>query len=84
MTFLGVPLARFVLWVGIMVQLTGGFMVMFNYRADIGAAVLIVFTIVATCIFRRPWLAENSRGRHMHLSFVITNCGLIGGLLLFV
>ncbi len=84
MTFLGVPYAGLTLSVGVPLQFLGGFMVLFNYRADIGAVILIVFTIVATCIFHRPWLADDSRGRHMHLSFVFTNLGLIGALLLFV
>ncbi len=84
LTFLGVPYAGLTLSVGVPVQLLGGFMVLFNYRADIGAIILIVFTIVATGIFHRPWLADDSRGRHMHFSFVFTNLGLIGALLLFV
>lgn len=84
MTFLKVPYAGLTLSVGVPLQFLGGFMVLFNYRADIGAAILIVFTIVATCIFHRPWLGEDSRGRHMHLSFIFTNLGLIGALLLLV
>jgi putative oxidoreductase len=84
MTFLKVPCAGLTLSVGVPLQFLGGFMVLLDYRADIGAVILIVFTIVATSIFHRPWLSEDSRGRHMHLSFIFTNLGLIGALLLLV
>ena len=80
----GVPLARQALWFGFAMQFAGGLMLLFDWRRDIGAAILIVFLIVASAIFHRFWLVEDPLRRHFHVSFLFSNCGLIGGLLLLM
>ncbi len=82
--FFGMPLPRTVIWIGVALQVPAGLMLMFDYRVDIAAAVLIVFTVVATAIFHRIWLGTDGPSRHMHVSFVLTNLGLVGALFLFV
>lgn len=78
----GVPLARPALIAGFALQLTGGAMLALDYRADVAAAMLIVFTVAATAIFHRYWQIEDPLRRHLALSFVFNNVGIVGGLLL--
>lgn len=84
MVAMGVPQAALVLWTGFVMQYIGGAMVLFDYRRDIGAVILIVFTIAATAIFHRFWTVEDPLRRHFHVSFVFSNCAVIGGLLLLI
>ena len=78
----GVPLARPALIAGCAFQLTGGAMLALDYRTDVAAAMLIVFTVAATAIFHRYWQIEDPLRRHLALSFVFNNVGIVGGLLL--
>ena len=79
-----VPFARETLIFGFAMQFAGGFMLLFDYRTPVGAAILIVFLIAATAIFHRFWLVEDPLRRHFHVSFIFSNCGLVGGLLLLM
>ena len=60
----------------------GGAMLALDYRTELAAAILIVFTVVATAIFHRYWQIEDPLRRHLALSFVFNNIGIVGGLLL--
>ncbi len=80
----GIPRAKLVLWIGFAMQYVGGLSVAFDYRVDIGAPLLIVFTIIATAIFHRFWEVEEPLRRHMHQSFIFSNCAVVGGLLLLM
>ena len=82
----GVPegLAGPLLWFGFALQFIGGFMLIADYRTDIAAVILIIFTIVASAIFHRFWLVEDPMRRHYHLSFLFGNCAIVGGLLLLI
>jgi putative oxidoreductase len=79
---MGIPSARLVLWIGFAMQYVGGLLIAFDYRTDIGVPILIVFTIVATAMFHRFWELEDPLRRHLHLSFIFSNCAVVGGLLL--
>ena len=79
-----VPLARPALIIGFAMQLVGATMVLVDYRTKIAAAVLIVFTVAATAIFHRYWLVKDPLRRHFHVSFIFSNCGIVGGLLLLM
>jgi hypothetical protein len=50
--------------------------------AGLGAALLILFTVLASAIFRRWWLINDPVLSHLHVSNLIVNCGVVGGLLL--
>ena len=80
----GVPLARPALIIGFAMQFAGGAMLALDYGTGIAAAILIVFTVAATAIFHRFWLIEDPLRRHLALSFVFNNIGIVGGLLLVV
>lgn len=80
----GVPHARVALVAGFAMQLAGGLLVALDYRRALGAGILIAFTVAATAIFHRFWLVEDPLRRHLHLSFVFSNCGIVGALLLLM
>ncbi|MCL4801498.1 MAG: DoxX family protein [Burkholderiales bacterium] len=80
----GVPQARLALVCGFAMQLAGGLLVALDYRRALGAGILIAFTVLATAIFHRFWRVEDPLRRHLHLSFVFSNCGIVGALLLLM
>ena len=80
----GVPFARPALITGFALQFVGGAMLALDYRVPLAAVMLIVFTVVATAIFHRFWLIEDPLRRHLALSFVFNNIGIVGGLLLMM
>ena len=79
-----VPFARTALITGFALQFVGGAMLALDYRVPLAAVMLIVFTLVATAIFHRFWLIEDPLRRHLALSFVFNNIGIVGGLLLMM
>jgi putative oxidoreductase len=81
----GVPMATAALVVGFAMQFVGGALVLADWHYRYGAAILIVFTVVATAIFHRWWLVvDDPLRRHLHLSFVFNNIAVVGGLLLLM
>lgn len=84
MVAMNIPFAPVVLWTGFVMQFVGGTMVLLDYRTGIGAVILIVFTVLASAIFHRFWTVEDPLRRHFHISFLFSNCAVIGGLLLLV
>jgi len=80
----GVPFARPALITGFALQFVGGAMLALDYRVTLAAVMLIVFTVVATAIFHRFWLIKDPLRRHLALSFVFNNIGIVGGLLLMM
>lgn len=84
MVALGVPCAKPVLIAGFAMQFAGGLLVALDWQRAFGAAILIVFTVLATAIFHQFWRVEDPLRRHLHLSFIFSNCGIVGGLLLLM
>ena len=84
MAAMNIPSPALTLWVGFAMQYAGGLMIAFNYKADIGATILIVFTLVAPAMFHRWWLIDDPLRKHLHLSFVFSNCAVLGGLLFLI
>ena len=78
----GVPQAKLVLIAGFALQFAGGILLAFDAWRVGGAVLLIVFTVLASVIFHRWWLVADPLLSHLHLSSLIVNCGVIGGLLL--
>lgn len=78
----GVPQAKLVLIAGFVMQFAGGILVALDYHRAVGAGILIAFTVLATAIFHRYWRVEEPLLRHLHISFIFSNCGVVGGLLL--
>lgn len=84
MAGVGVPFARPVLIAGFAVQFAGGLMLALDWHRAFGAAILIVFTVLATAIFHQFWRVGDPLRRHLHVSFIFSNCGIVGGLLLLM
>ncbi|MDG2313486.1 MAG: DoxX family protein [Alphaproteobacteria bacterium] len=82
MRALGVPLPYLALWAGFAIQYVGGVLVLLDLYTNIGASLLILFTVLATVIFHRYWLASDLLMRHIHKSIIFSNIGIIGALLL--
>lgn len=78
----GVPQARLALVAGLALQFTGAALLALDLWRVLGASLLIVFTVLASAIFHRWWLAPDPLLAHLHLSNLIVNCGVVGGLLL--
>ena len=81
---MGLPFASTILWAGFSIQAVGGTMLALDISADIGASLLIIFTIMATIIFHRFWHVNDQLRRHLHISFVFSNIAIIGALLLVI
>jgi putative oxidoreductase len=82
MLAIGVPYAKPALIAGFAMQFMGGLLVALDWHRALGALILIVFTVLATAIFHQYWRIEDPLRRHLHVSFIYSNCGIVGGLLL--
>jgi putative oxidoreductase len=78
----GIPQPELVLIAGFVLQFSGAGLLALDLWRNIGAALLIVFTVLASAIFHRWWLAADPLLSHLHLSSLIVNGGVVGGLLL--
>jgi len=78
----GVPWARGVLIAGFALQFSGGLLLLLDWYRVFAAGLLIAFTILASAIFHRWWLVADPLLSHLHLSNLIVNGGVVGGLLL--
>ena len=82
MTAYGVPFARIALTAGLALQLVGAALLALDLWRAFAAGLLIAFTVAASAIFHRWWLLSDPLLSHLHLSNLLVNCGVIGGLLL--
>ena len=78
----GVPRAKTVLIGGFILQFNGALLLATDLYRGVGATLLIAFTVAASAIFHRWWSIPDPMLRHLHLSNLIVNCGIVGGLLL--
>jgi putative oxidoreductase len=78
----GVPSAKLVLAAGLALQLAGAALLGLDLWRPLAAALLIAFTVAASAIFHRWWLISDPLLSHLHLSSLLVNCGVVGGLLL--
>ena len=78
----GVPHARLALLAGFALQFAGGALLLLDVHRAWGAGLLIAFTVAASAIFHRWWRVADPLLSHLHLSNLIVNCGVVGGLLL--
>jgi putative oxidoreductase len=81
MAALGTPLSAAAFWIGIVMQFTGCWLLLAGWHADIGAILLIVFTVAATLIFHRFWSKPDPQ-RNLSRIMFLNNTGILGGLVL--
>ena len=78
----GVPQARLVLAAGLALQFAGATLLALDLWRTAAVAMLVAFTAAASAIFHRWWLIDDPLLNHLHLSNLLVNCGVVGGLLL--
>ncbi|RWN30057.1 MAG: DoxX family protein [Mesorhizobium sp.] len=79
----GVPQARLALWLGIVLQVTAGVLVIAGLWTAIAAAVLLVFLIVATPMFHNFW-DHQGPDRASRINGFVGNVALSGGFLTLI
>ena len=84
MAAMGIPMPMITLWAGFALQAVGGGMVTLDWHSNIGAIILIVFTLLASALFHRFWTMDDPLRRHMHLSILFSNVAVVGALLLLM
>jgi uncharacterized membrane protein YphA (DoxX/SURF4 family) len=78
------PFPAALFWIGTAMQFTGCALLLAGWHADIGAWLLIVFTIVAGAIFHRFWEAADPQRRNLLRVMLLNNIGVLGGLFLLL
>jgi len=82
MAALGVPFPKWVLVSGFALLFPGALLLLFDYERQIGAWLLLAFTLLASLIFHRWWLIADPLLRHLHIGNLLVNLAVAGGLLL--
>jgi putative oxidoreductase len=67
----------------ILVQLAGGVTIVSGFGAEFGAAILAVFTIVATLLGHRFWLLRGDAAKHEFITS-LEHLAIVGGLILVI
>lgn len=80
MTTRGVPQARLMLWLGIVLQIVAGGLVFAGIWTALAAACLILFLLVATPMFNNFWDHQGSE-RAARINGFVANVALTGGFL---
>ena len=78
------PFPRVTFWVGQTMEFVACAMILFNWHADIGVILLIVFTVVASLLLLRFWEVDVPPMRVGMQNGMVANIGVVGGLLLLL
>jgi putative oxidoreductase len=81
MAAFGTPLPAAAFWIGIAILFAGCALLVVGWHADVGAILLIVFTLFATAIFHRFWQKPEPQ-RNLSRIMFLNNTGILGGLVL--
>ena len=82
MAAFGTPVPAAAFWIGIVLQLGGCSLLLFDWYPEIGVYCLIVFTVAATAIFHRFWQMPDPAKRNTSRIILLGNIAILGGLLL--
>jgi uncharacterized membrane protein YphA (DoxX/SURF4 family) len=81
----GVPFSTFSLATGFLMMLTGGASILLDYYAQIGASILIAFTIFANFLYHDFWNKKGDWTEHNRALYTFcNNFAVIGGLLMIL
>lgn len=83
MTAKGMPQANGLLILATILKYVAGIMLILHYHADLAAAGLLGFTILATLIFDNFWKETGMQRRMLYFAF-LSNLSIMGGLLLVI
>jgi putative oxidoreductase len=78
------PFAKATFWIGQTMEFAACAMVLFNWHADIGVILLIVFTVVASLLLLRFWEVDVPPMRVGMQNGMVANIAVVGGLLLLL
>jgi putative oxidoreductase len=76
----GLPLPQLAAITAIIIELGGGFMLVFGWKARWAAGVLLVFTAFAALIFHDFWAVPPDQAQNQMIHFM-KNISMMGGLL---
>lgn len=79
----GVPYPKVSLILGSVIEIAAGLALMAGVFVPAAAAILIAFTIAASILMLNFWDLEGD-ARHLAISVWMSNCAIVGGLLLAV
>ena len=80
----GVPYPSFVLHCAFVWQIVFGVALLFDFHAKIAAGALLFFTVLAEFLFHNYWGMKDPLRRMYHRLIFLNNCGVMGGLILFM
>jgi putative oxidoreductase len=80
----GVPYPAFVLHAAFVWQIVFGLMFLAGIQADIAAGAMLVFCLLAEILFHNYWDMTDPLRRMYHRLLFLNNCGVMGGLILFM
>ena len=80
----GVPAPQVMLAGAIVFLIAGGLSVILGYKARIGAALLLVFLVLATYYFHDFWTLSDPKAQQEQMIQFMKNLGLMGAMLLVI
>ena len=80
----GVPQPQFLLVLAIIFLIAGSLSVILGYKAQTGAALLLVFLILATYFFHDFWTIEDAMKKQMEMISFMKNVALMGAMILII
>lgn len=81
----GVPFSTFSLATGFLMMLAGGTAVLVDYFTQIGASILIAFTILANFLYHDFWNKKGDGVEHNRAIYTFcNNIAVMGGLLMII
>ncbi len=83
-TELKIPFPKLFLACAFGTQFSGALLVLFDYRAATGAALLLVFTVLSELLYHRYWRMTDAFLRMTHRNYFWNNMAVMGGLLLVI
>ena len=80
----GVPAPSFLLLGAIVFLLAGGISILIGYKARIGAALLLIFLVLASYWFHDFWTFEDPQQQQMQMISFMKNLSLMGAMLIII
>ena len=80
----GIPQPRFMLVGAIVFLIAGSLSVILGFRPRIGAALLLIFLVLATYYFHNFWAQSDPKAQQEQMIQFMKNLGLMGAMLLII
>lgn len=76
-----IPWAPFLLVIAVLLELSGGLMVLLGFRERLGAILLLLVIIPATLLFHSFWFLDPGSVREMQAQIFFRNLAILSGLI---